>query len=197
MKKTFSEAIKLKDGKLHNLSYHQARIDKTQAEFGGERIILSDVFSAIPEHARNRLFKCRVVYSNLIEKVEYLPYFFRQIKKVSVVIDNEIDYSFKYTDRKRLDALLKKSVCDDIIIIKQGFVTDAFSSNLVFESKEGLFTPDKCLLQGTKRQFLLDTKKIRERRITINDIKLYHRIHFINAMINLEDNVCIDVSELI
>lgn len=196
MKETFSEAIKLKDGKLYNLPYHQARIERTQAKFSGERIILSDVLSFIPRHVQRGLFKCRVVYGSQVEKIEFIPYFYRQIETISIVIDNDIDYCFKYTDRTRLDELLKQSACDDIIIVKQGLITDGFSSNLVFESKEGLFTPDTCLLQGTKRQYLLDTKKIKEKRIILDDINAYSHIHFINAMIDLEDGVCMDMARL-
>lgn len=74
-------------------------------------------------------------------------------------------------------------------------ITDASTSNLVFRSFEGLFTPDSCLLKGTKRQYLIDKKIIDERKITADDIRLYTHIHFINAMIDLEDDICIDIEK--
>ena len=197
MKETFSEAIKLKDGILYNLPYHQKRIDKTQARFGGEKIILSEVLSILPDYVKSGFFKCRIEYGILIERIEFIPYAFRAINKVTTIVDDSIDYRFKYTNRLRLEELLKKSGCDDIIVIRQGLITDSFSSNLVFESENGFFTPDSCLLHGTKRQSLLDSKKITEKRITVNDISSYSRIHFVNAMIDIEDNIYIDIKDIL
>lgn len=194
MKEKFSEAIKLKDGILHNLSCHQARVDTTLANFGGGKVNLFYTLSEIPVFAREGLFKCRVVYSNRVESVEFIPYTFNHIETVGIVVDDYIDYGYKYVDRSRIKKLLEKSGCDDIIIVKQGMVTDAFSANLVFESKEGLFTPNTVLLQGTKRRFLIETGRILERDISVNDIKLFDRVGFINAMVDLEDNIFVEIS---
>lgn len=193
----FSEAIKCKDGILHNLPYHQARVDRTRTKFGGGKTDLTDILSEIPAHARRGTFKCRVVYGAAAESVEFIPYSFRRIATVGIVENDSIEYGYKYTDRSLLNALLGETGCDDIIIIQRRLVTDAFSSNLVFESAGGdLFTPDTCLLPGTKRQFLLDTGRIAERRITLDDIWLYDRIRFINAMIDLEDDVWIGTDKV-
>jgi 4-amino-4-deoxychorismate lyase len=137
-----------------------------------------------------------VVYGEHIERIEFIPYVFRGMATVGVVENNRIEYGYKYTDRSLLNALLKQTGCDDMVIIRQGLVTDAFASNLVFESDEGLFTPDTFLLPGTKRQFLLDTGKIAEKRIIADDIPSYCRIRFINAMTDLEDNRCIETEKL-
>lgn len=192
----FSEAIKLKDGKLYNLPYHQERLDKTQIRFGGTKIDLSEILSDIPIYAQTGLFKCRVEYGYSVEKIEFIPYSFRKILRVGIVIDDSIDYNFKYTNRENLDSLLKKSGCDDIIIVKQGLITDASSSNLVFRSTEGLFTPESYLLQGTKRQHLIEKRVIVEKRITIDDISSYSHIHFINAMIDIEDDIFIETERV-
>lgn len=196
MNNTFSEAIKLKEGKLYNLPYHQARLDRTQVRFGGEKIILSDILSDIPDNAKTGFFKCRVEYGRYLNKIEFIPYSYRKIKEVCLVTDNSIDYSFKYTDRKKLNKLLDQSGCDDIIIVKQELITDAHSSNLVFRSSEGLFTPSSCLLKGTKRQQLIDQNIITERRITVNDINSYSHVYFINAMIDIDDSICIETAKI-
>lgn len=192
MKAQFSEAIKCKDSVLYNLPHHQTRVDRTQAKFGGGKIDLGDILQEIPAHARQGIFKCRVVYSTVVESIEFIPYSFPQITTVGIVENDDIEYGYKYTDRNLLNALLGQTGCDDMIIIKQRFVTDAFSSNLVFESDSGLFTPDTCLLPGTKRQLLLDTGRIVKKRITLDDIWLYNRIRFINAMIDLEDDIYVE-----
>ena len=92
--------------------------------------------------------------------------------------------------------MLRSSGCDDMSIVRDGFVTDGFSSNLVFESEEGLFTPKTFLLPGTKRQFLIDTGIISERTITGGDIARYAKVRFVNAMTDLEDGVAVDTNRL-
>ena len=196
MKAQFSEAIKYKDGVLYNLTYHQARVSKTLAEFGGKEISLARVLSEISAPAQKGVFKCRMVYGRDVESVEFTPYSFRQISTVGIIEGNSVEYAYKYTDRNLLSELLRQAGCDDIIIIKQGFVTDAFAANLVFESRDGLFTPTTHLLPGTKRQLLLDTGRIKEAQVAVGDIQKYERVRFINAMIDLEDNICIETRKI-
>jgi 4-amino-4-deoxychorismate lyase len=45
--------------------------------------------------------------------------------------------------------------CDDIIIVRNGFVTDASYANLIFRKGDEWFTPATFLLAGTMRAFLL------------------------------------------
>ncbi len=193
----FSEAIKLKDGVLHNIQYHQQRVNNTLSCFYQTTIDLSVIRDRIPPHVKNGLYKCRVLYSDKIEDVEFIPYFFRNIQKVGVIRDDEIDYSYKYANRSNLNTLLQKSGCDDIIIIKNGLVTDASSSNLVFKSAKGLFTPKECLLPGTKRKQLLERKKIREQSIRVEDIQAFNAVCFINAMVDLTDDIKVQTSSLL
>jgi len=193
----FTEAIKLKDGFLHNLEYHQTRVNQTTTHFYGDaNINLMLLQDTIPDNARKGLFKCRVVYSNKIHNIEYVPYIFKKIRNVGIVADNTIDYSHKFANRDQLNTLLTDSGFDDIIIIKNGLVTDASASNLIFISDEALVTPIDFLLPGTKRQYLLDKGIIKEKRISLEDIHNYHRIAFINAMIDIEDSISISVNEL-
>ena len=84
-----------------------------------------------------------------------------------------------------------------MIIVKNGSVTDASSANLVFKSREGLFTPKSYLLPGTKRQFLLDRGKIKERDITVNDLQAFDTVYFINAMVDLKDGIKKKIRRLI
>ncbi len=193
MNQQFSEAIKLKDGIFYNVPYHQARIDLTSAKCGGVRIDLASALTNIADGVKTGLFKCRLIYGREgVESIEFIPYSPHHVTTVTLITADDIEYGFKYTDRTHLNELLKQSGCDDIIIVKNGLVTDAFAANLIFESSDGLFTPDTYLLPGTKRQYLLDMGIIRQKRITIADIKNYDCIRFINAMVDLEDNICIN-----
>lgn len=196
MNTLFSEAIKLKDGILYNLKYHQERVDRTLLRFYGTRIDLAILNEMIPENKKTGLYKCRIVYGCQIECVEFIPYSLRSIKKVCIVSADDIEYSCKYTDRCYLNRLLETSGGDDIIIVKNNLVTDSFAANLVFESQSGLYTPNSYLLQGTKRQYLLDKEIIKEKEIYMEDITKYSRVFFINALIDLEDNVFVDIASL-
>ena len=62
-----------------------------------------------------------------------------------------LDYAFKYEDRSALMRLTRqKGICDDILITKDGFITDTSYSNVVLENSEGLFVPHTYLLNGTR-----------------------------------------------
>lgn len=108
-------------------------------------------------------------------------------RKVGVIRDDAIDYSYKYTDRSRLNILLRDSGCDEIVIVRRGLVTDASAFNLVFESADGLFTPAGPLLAGTKRQELLERGLIAARRIEAQELGDYLNVRFINAMTDLKE----------
>lgn len=192
----FTEAIKIKDGKIYNLRYHQSRVDRTVDAFGLEKINLQEALAEIPNELKQGLIKCRVLYGNKIESIEFTPYQFQQRKRVALVSAGDLDYQFKYADRENLNAFHQKDKFDDIIFIKNGFVTDSLSANLVFENENGLFTPKTYLLAGTKRQSLLKKGIIQEVDISKNDIAFYQKIRFINAMMDLEDGIAIDVSEV-
>ena len=63
------------------------------------------------------------------------------------------DYSFKFSNRKAIDDLLKfRNGCDDILIVRNGLITDTSYSNVVFRKDNMYFTPNFPLLNGTKRQ---------------------------------------------
>lgn len=192
----FSEVLKLKDGELFNLDGHQERVNRTLSRFYGTEIDLSVLRDRIPGEMKTGLFKCRVLYSGRIESIVFTSYLFHHPAEVGVVTDNEIDYSYKYADRSRLNELLRKSGCDDLIIIKNGLVTDASSSSLVFESSGRMYTPKDFLLPGTKRKLLLDRKEIEEVRIPVKEIRAFDAVYLVNAMVDLEDRIKVDTASL-
>ncbi|MEG1763011.1 MAG: aminotransferase class IV, partial [Bacteroidales bacterium] len=108
-----------------------------------------------------------------------------------------LQYDHKYADRSEINNLKEqRKNCDDILICQHGAVCDSSFSNVVFENKEGFFTPRTALLYGTKRQILLDTKRIQEIRINLDDLPKYERIYLINAMLELEDAICIETAAI-
>ena len=192
----FTEVIKLKDGVLYNLEYHKARVARTLAAFGMSQVDFAMVEDAVPANCTNGLYKCRVLYSNKIEQIVFTPYVFRKIETVELVVDNNIEYSYKYADREHLNALKAASSCDEIIIVKSGFITDSSYTNLVLKQGKEYFTPKECLLPGTKRRSLIDAGIIRLRSIRADELSAYDSIHFINAMIDLEDNISCSIHSI-
>lgn len=133
MKQQFVETIKIKNGKALALPYHQARMERTIRRFfpalASEEIKLSSLIS--PKEEMN-LYKARVVYGiQGVETIEYAPYKMKEIHSLKVVEDNNIDYTYKSTDRSALNALVaQKGDCDEIIIVKNGLITDTSFTNL-------------------------------------------------------------------
>ncbi|EGK01390.1 MULTISPECIES: aminotransferase class IV [Dysgonomonas] len=194
----FTEALKILDGKFYNLPFHQERIFRTSKTFFAKPTSVDLSEGDIPPEYRNGIVKCRIIYSDHVMGLEYQYYKFRIIRKLKLVVDDSIDYSFKYADRHNIDNLLsQKYDCDDILIVKNGCITDTSFSNVVFRNDSGLYTPASYLLAGTKRRLLLEQGVIQEKEIKAEDIKEYSRLYIINAMIDLEDNVSLDTSDLI
>jgi 4-amino-4-deoxychorismate lyase len=192
------ETIKCSDGKLFNMEFHQARFEKSGVEFFGiqSHINLNEHIE-IPEFAKTGLFRCRVTYSKQIDKIEFIPHQYKEIKSLKLVEDNEIDYRFKFDNRERLNILFeKRGICDDIIIVKNGCITDSTFANIVFFDGGKWFTPDTPLLPGTQREKLLVSGKIFECRITPKDISIYSNAGLINAMNDLNEMTQIAIHKI-
>lgn len=195
MKPTFFETIKAHDGVLLNLPFHAERMCRTVREFYPviKAPSLDDI--AVPHEFSRGLYKCRVTYSYRIENVEYEPYTRKPISSIDVVDGQGIRYPWKSCDREALSRLVALSGFDEVIIARDGFVTDTSFSNLVFENGDGLFTPATFLLNGTKRQALLKNGVIRERDIRVKNLHRYGGVILINAMLDINDGHRFTISQ--
>lgn len=194
----FIETIKVKDGVFYNLALHIARLERTAIRFFGiaPHLVLLD--EMIPEALKSGLVKCRVVYTSQIMSVEFEPYVFRRIESLTLIEDNAINYTYKSTDRESINTLYsQKESGDDILIVKNGLITDTSYANVVFENQDGLFTPKSHLLAGTKREELITKGIIKELTIGKKDVFSFSKLYLINAMIDIEDNICLPISALI
>lgn len=192
------ESLKLKDGVLFNLDYHQSRLNRSLNElFPQSDAIDLEREIVIPEEYLQGTFKVRVLYGPQIEKVEIEPYTFRTVQSLKVVHHDNIDYHLKYSERRILQELFtERGECDDIIIIKNEVVTDSFAANLVFFDGKQWFTSTTPLLKGTKRQLLLDMGLIVEREIREQDISNYRKVGLVNAMIDMEEMPVVDIKNI-
>jgi 4-amino-4-deoxychorismate lyase len=191
------ESIRIENRHLHHTNLHNLRINKAlQAVFGQKQQVDIESIVKIPSHLTNDRYKCRLVfYPN---NVEYTisPYIQREINTLKVVHDDTIDYTFKSEDRRKLDEdFALKDNCDDIIIVKNGFITDAWASNVIFSDGTAWFTSNTPLLRGVQRKFLLQEGIISEIEITVSDIFTYKKVKLINAMIDFERAPVITIPE--
>lgn len=182
------ETIKCESGKLFNLDYHSKRLNQARNELFGikQKINLKNLIQ-IPVECNEGLFRCRIIYSKKIHKIEFLPHHYRKIESLKLVEGNDIDYHLKYSNRNKLQCLFnKREDCDDILIVKNGCVTDSFTANPIFFDGEKWWTPEEPLLKGTQRERLLIEKKIYSCKICLNDLTKYEKIGLINALQNME-----------
>jgi 4-amino-4-deoxychorismate lyase len=192
------ESIQLNFGRFHRLQYHQARIDYSiQQLFKVKSDINLTEYLQTLQYSKNELIKCRIVYGQKIEKVEFIPYTPTPIKTLKVVHDNEIDYQFKFEDRSSIQTLLQqRQFCDDVLIIKNGFVTDTSYCNILFYDGKKWITSSTPLLKGTMRQMLIDTAEVKEEVITIQDITAFKKFRLINSMLGFDGSE-IEVSRIV
>lgn len=182
----FIESIKLKNGKIYHLSYHQKRVEKTFLTMFSNFNVLN------LEHELQKialppigLYKIRLEYDHTSYKIEIFPYQIKTIRTIQIIHCDTISYPFKSTNRAIFSELKNRSFADEIIIIKNGLVTDTSFSNLVFYKENQWFTPNSFLLNGTCRKRLLFERKIQQKPIKQTDIKYFEKIGIINAMIDL------------
>lgn len=182
----FLETIRVVDGIIEHSDYHIERMRQTclfhYHEFGFEKILDN---LRVPE---NGILKLNIWYNQYEKEIKISEYVPASIKKIEILeCDPDFNYSFKYSDRSYLNSLLK-STCgaDEIIISKNGFITDTSKANIVFEKNGKFYTPDTFLLNGTMRQYLLGSGKITETSIYAENIFDYEKMYFINALNALE-----------
>ncbi len=186
MKNEFLETIKIDGGKVYHLEYHQKRYEGVLKSFGLNSFKnLADFIKA----PKKSLYRCRLVYTPQdTEKigVEYIEYKKRDIKTLKLVYDDNIEYSKKSTNRDAIDRLFnKRNGADDILIVKNGLITDTSIANIAFYD-EVWKTPRNPLLKGTTRQRYIDSGKLIEEDIHVEDIKNYSKVALLNAMIDFD-----------
>ncbi len=194
----YFETIKLLDGVINNISYHQERFERTRnQELGIKKHPSLTEIIQIPDGLDRGLYKCRVLYGEKIERIEYEPYTVREVRSLKVVKSDTISYGFKLTDRSELEALFhQRESCDDILIVKKGFVTDSYYANLALWDGEGWVTPDTPLLPGTMRASLLFKKELEVRQITLENLGNYQKIRLVNAMNDLKEGPEIEMKNV-
>jgi len=183
------ESIRLSHSKLENLSYHEARMNQARAVLFGCKVPLKLPSQIqIPESLDEKVYKCRVLYKEEIEQIEFVPYQVKPICSLKLVECNTINYTYKYENREIFSSLMAhRGDCDDILIVKNGYITDTSYCNIAFFDENRWVTPSTPLLAGTQRQKLLDKGIIHEQEIRVDDLQKFTHARLMNALMGFSD----------
>jgi 4-amino-4-deoxychorismate lyase len=193
----FFETIRYVNGILENLSYHQARINRTISALGGKTAIHLDKIQLVHDFEKDIVYKIKCLY-NLegAYHIEKEIYHKKIIQTVSIHQAALEEYQYKYTNRTWLNDALKNAGTDEIIIVQNNMVKDGNYANLVFFNGTEWHTPLHPLLLGTHRARLIDENKIIEKNITLSDLANYTSLKYINAMMLWEESPEIEIGQL-
>jgi len=178
------ETICYENGTFHRIPLHEDRMNRARRHFLG---VCAPIFLTqsleVPDNLKSKKVRCRVTYSDMIENIEYGSYIFKKIESLKIVEGEAIDYSFKYKNRDSLNRLLEyRGSKDEILIVRNGLITDTSFTNIIFLQNGYWYTPALPLLHGTRRAEYLFNRKIFPRNIRPEELKYYEEARLINAM---------------
>jgi 4-amino-4-deoxychorismate lyase len=176
----YFETIKCDDSEIFNIKYHEKRIANT---IGKNISILDYIYPP-----NNQLLKCKMTYSeDGIINVSFNPYKKRNLKVFKIIKNDTIKYDYKYENRNEINNNFdKKDIADEIIIVKNNFITDTSIANIAIYIDEQWITPKNPLLFGTTRQRYIDEGKLKEKDIDVNTFKKAKKLALLNAMIDFD-----------
>ena len=194
----FIETICFEKGNFQRVELHNERFNLTRKHFFGIRTDLRlELLLSIPEHLLGQTVKCTVTYGSEIENIEYAAYHIRTVKSLLLINDDTIDYAFKYYDRTRITTLYhKRGQCDDILIVKNGLITDTSYANIVFRKDDQWYSPQNPLLRGTRLTSYLQNNLVTPALLRPDDLRFFSEARIINAMISIEEAPVIAIENI-
>ncbi len=189
------ETIQILNGKPQKLNYHNDRLNRSRNQLmcSHADIYLED-YLQIPEEFLKGKVKCRVLYEQDVDKIEFAHYTKKAFSRF-ILQETQIDYPFKYTERSSFDKMKANLPANtELILVKDKLITDTTFSNIIFKNKNGKwYTPAKPLLEGTQREYLLDEEIIEEKDIRVDELNNYTHFMLINALLDFDESRAIGV----
>lgn len=175
----YIESIRVEGGRIHHLDYHQQRVDRVAS------LSLHEVCASLvlpPEGC----YKLRLTYSpSAVLDVSLTPYVPRRVTTLRLVVDDTIEYATKRADRSALNRLHDlRGDCDDVLIVRNGFLTDTSYCNLLLGDGSEWVTPDTPLLPGTCRARLIAEGLVRPLSLRPADLSRYPYFLLVNALLD-------------
>ena len=187
------ETVKIKNNQIFNIEWHNQRFNSTRRELFkiNSKINLEEYITPPTEKG---VFRCRILYNEDILSIKYIPYEERLFKRFRIV-KSSINYKYKYSDRIEIERLKAEALpCDEVIIEKDGFLTDTSIANIAFYDGNSWITPEKPILKGTMRANLLNNNQLIEENIKSEEVKHFSHFALMNAMIGfqIQKNIIIE-----
>lgn len=179
------ETIRITENGAENLHYHQERMDAAFAElFGKVNPFRLESICGRSHAKKDQLIKCRILYGPQNYSMQTSDYQASEVSTLKLVSVRELDYHLKYADRSVFNQLMnKRNECNDVLIVKNGLITDTSYANIAFLRNGKWITPATPLLKGTQRQLLLDKQIISEGNIAPDDLHQFESFRIFNAML--------------
>lgn len=185
----FIETISAVNGVPASLEYHQERVDRTLRDWDSPlRLDLAEALGsiALPPFEKTRI---RVEYGvNGLEGIRMSEYRIKSIASIGLASIGDREYRYKYADREWIYSALESSGCDEVFMVKDGFLTDASIANIALYDGRQWITPDTPLLPGTRRRYLLDAGVLHEAPVRPEDLRRFQRVRLVNAMIPWDES---------
>lgn len=194
----FIESIRIEDGNIELLDYHNERFNTTRKLF----FCVDDEwdlkhFIQIPDKYKTGLVKCRIVYDIEIQEVQFSFYKSKNISNLKLV-KASIHYAYKSTDRDKLEQLKKLAApAVEVLIVNDGKISDTSFSNIIFRKEGQWFTSDSPLLAGVMRESLLNDGVIEEIPIRTEDLKYFDAFMLVNAMLDFDPSRAFPIKNII
>lgn len=189
------ETIRVENGTIHHLPYHQYRVESS---IGTGFVCLESHLRtlSLPPHG---CFRLRLVYTRAgIAELSLTPYTPRHIRTFRIIAADSLCYPLKCEERSALNRLWEqRGECDEILITQNNRLTDTSFANLALFDGKRWVTPDQPLLPGTCRARLIEEKVLTPVPVFVHDLWKYRQLLLINALLGFNPAQAIPISEAV
>jgi 4-amino-4-deoxychorismate lyase len=142
------------------------------------------------------LYKCRLIYDTEIKLIEFHAYHPPVIQSLKILPTQIPSLPYKLTDRANYQAAFaQRGDCDDVLLVKNGLLTDTSYCNIALFDGVNWVTPKTPLIIGVNREQLLSENKIFGKDIFLSEIQQYSFISLFNAL-NEHKSILISIDKL-
>ena len=192
------ESVCIENSQIKNVEFHEARFNRSYIQqykthptytlFDGIHLTNLD---------NNLKYKLRIGYKQNGTRYSISEYENSIPKSLKLVTDNTVSYALKKNNRKKLNALFQqREEADDVLIIKNGLVTDTSYSNILLFDGKQIVTPSTPLLAGTCRARLLAKNSIIEQSISVDELQNFESFQLVNALNDFDENRWIAIKNI-
>lgn len=194
------ESLRIEHGQIGLPEYHNRRVNAARSALFGatEQWDVRECLSRI-NLPQSGVHKCRLLYDTEVRSVECIPYQKRAVRSLKLVeIPTGFHYAWKYADRTALHTFVQqREHCDDILLVRDGWLTDTSYSNIALYDGTQWYTPARPLLRGVRVAWLIEQGALQQADIHQRDVGSFQKLILLNAMLGFEDAVEVDTQHIV